>query len=48
MVNAVLAAYPEAFAAGVSRYGVADSGNRLGSRVAGVKASDRIEYGDIR
>ena len=48
MVNAVLAAYPDAFAAGVSRYGVADWVTALEVASPGLKASDRIEYGDIR
>lgn len=48
MVNAVLAAYPEAFAAGVSRYGVADWVTALEVASPALKASDRIEYGDIR
>ena len=48
MVNAVLGAYPDAFAAGVSLYGVGDwiTGLRVASPA--LKASDRIEYGDIR
>ena len=48
MVNAVLAGYPEAFAAGVSRYGVADWVTALEVASPALKASDRIEYGDIR
>ena len=48
MVNAVLAAYPEVFTAGVSRYGVADWVTALEVASPALKASDRIEYGDIR
>ncbi len=48
MVNAVLALYPEAFQAGVSRYGVADWVTALQVASPALKASDRIEYGDIR
>ena len=48
MVNAVLAEYPNAFAAGVSRYGVADWVTALEVASPALKASDRIEYGDIR
>jgi dipeptidyl aminopeptidase/acylaminoacyl peptidase len=48
MVNAVLANYPNAFAAGVSRYGVADWVTALQVASPALKASDRIEYGDIR
>ncbi len=47
MVNAVLAAYPEAFKAGVSLYGVADWITGLEVASPALKASDRIEYGDI-
>ncbi|MEM9939380.1 MAG: S9 family peptidase [Pseudomonadota bacterium] len=47
MVNAVLALYPDAFKAGVSRYGVADWVTALQVASPGLKASDRIEYGDI-
>lgn len=47
MVNAVLALYPDTFAAGVSRYGVADWVTALQVASPGLKASDRIEYGDI-
>ncbi len=47
MVNAVLALYPETFSAGVSRYGVADWVTALQIASPGLKASDRIEYGDI-
>ncbi|NKB32910.1 MAG: prolyl oligopeptidase family serine peptidase [Pseudomonadales bacterium] len=48
MVNAVLAAYPGYFKAGVSRYGVADWITALEIASPALKASDRIEYGDIR
>ena len=48
MVNAVLASYPEAFTAGVARYGVADWVTALEAASPALKASDRIEYGDIR
>lgn len=48
MVNAVLALYPGTFKAGVSRYGVADWVTALQVASPGLKASDRIEYGDIR
>jgi len=47
MVNAVLALYPGAFKAGVSRYGVADWVTALEVASPALKASDRIEYGDI-
>ncbi len=47
MVNAVLAAYPNSFRAGVSRYGVADWVTALEVASPALKASDRIEYGDI-
>lgn len=47
MVNAVLAAYPEAFDAGVSLFGVADWITGLEVASPPLKASDRIEYGDI-
>lgn len=46
-VNAVLAAYPEAFSAGVSLFGVADWVTALEIASPALKASDRIEYGDI-
>lgn len=48
MVNAVLALYPDSFAAGVSRYGVADWVTALQIASPALKASDIIEYGDIR
>ncbi|MEL6208817.1 MAG: prolyl oligopeptidase family serine peptidase, partial [Pseudomonadota bacterium] len=47
MVNAVLALYPGAFEAGVSRYGVADWVTALQIASPALKASDRIEFGDI-
>jgi dipeptidyl aminopeptidase/acylaminoacyl peptidase len=47
MVNAVLAEYPDAFAAGVSLFGVADWVTALEVASPALKASDRIEYGDI-
>ena len=47
MVNAVLAAYPNAFDAGVSLFGVADWVTALEVASPALKASDRIEYGDI-
>ena len=46
-VNAVLAAYPDAFKAGVSLYSVADWVTALEVASPALKASDRIEYGDI-
>lgn len=48
MVNAVLALYPDSFAAGVSLFGVADWVTALQIASPALKASDRIEYGDIR
>ena len=47
MANAVLAMYPGNFKAGVSRYGVADWVTALEIASPLLKASDRIEYGDI-
>jgi dipeptidyl aminopeptidase/acylaminoacyl peptidase len=47
MVNAVLAAFPGEFDAGVSLYGVADWVTALEVASPSLKASDRIEYGDI-
>ena len=47
MVNAVLAEYPDSFSAGVSLFGVADWITALEIASPGLKASDRIEYGDI-
>jgi dipeptidyl aminopeptidase/acylaminoacyl peptidase len=48
MVNAVLGSYPGVFDAGVSRVGVSDWVRALNEASPGLKASDRIEYGDIR
>lgn len=48
MVNAVLGAYPDAFVAGVSIFGVGDWVTALEVASPALKASDRIEYGDIR
>lgn len=48
MVNAVLALYPDSFAAGVSLFGVADWVTALQIASPALQASDRIEYGDIR
>lgn len=47
MVNAVLANFPGHFVAGVARYGVADWVTALEVASPALKASDRIEYGDI-
>jgi dipeptidyl aminopeptidase/acylaminoacyl peptidase len=47
MVNAVLSEYPDAFSAGVSIFGVSDWVAALEIASPGLKASDRIEYGDI-
>lgn len=46
-VNAVLAAHPGEFVAGVSLFGVADWVSALEVASPSLKASDRIEYGDI-
>ncbi|MGH8193325.1 MAG: prolyl oligopeptidase family serine peptidase [Woeseiaceae bacterium] len=48
MVNAVLGSYPGAFDAGVSAVGVSDWVRALQGASPGLRASDRIEYGDIR
>ncbi|MCH2459400.1 MAG: prolyl oligopeptidase family serine peptidase, partial [Henriciella sp.] len=48
MVNAVLALYPEAFDAGAALFGVGNWVTALQVASPGLKASDRIEYGDIR
>lgn len=48
MVNAVLGSYPGVFDAGVSRVGVSDWVRALQEASPALKASDRIEYGDIR
>ncbi|MEM9058134.1 MAG: prolyl oligopeptidase family serine peptidase, partial [Pseudomonadota bacterium] len=47
MVNAVVGAYPDVFAAGASFVGVSDWVRALEEASPGLKASDRIEYGDI-
>ncbi|NBD96147.1 MAG: prolyl oligopeptidase family serine peptidase [Gammaproteobacteria bacterium] len=47
MVNAVLTGYPDSFAAGVSVFGVSDWVAALEIASPGLKASDRIEFGDI-
>lgn len=46
-VNAAVANFPGNFAAGVSLFGVADWVTALEVASPGLKASDRIEYGDI-
>ena len=48
MVNAVLGKYPGLFDAGVSQVGVSDWVRALQEASPQLKASDRIEYGDIR
>ena len=48
MVNAVLGSYPGVFDAGASFVGVSDWVRALQEASPGLKASDRIEYGDIR
>ena len=48
MVNAVLGSYPGVFSAGVSVVGVSDWVRALQEASPALKASDRIEYGDIR
>jgi len=48
MVNAVLGSYPGVFDAGVSIVGVSDWVRALQNASPGLKASDRVEYGDIR
>ncbi|MDP3495452.1 MAG: S9 family peptidase [Hyphomonadaceae bacterium] len=47
MVNAVVGAYPEAFDAGISIFGVGNWVGALEIASPGLKASDKIEYGDI-
>ena len=47
MVNAVLAAYPDAFDAGVALFGVGDWVTALEVASPALKASDLIEYGNI-
>ena len=48
MVNAVMGSYPDAFKAGASFVGVSDWVRALETASPGLKASDRVEYGDIR
>jgi dipeptidyl aminopeptidase/acylaminoacyl peptidase len=48
MVNAVLGAHPDVFDAGISMVGVSDWVRALEEASPFLKASDRIEYGDIR
>jgi len=48
MVNAVLANFPGFFRAGAAMYGVSDWVTALEVASPALKASDRIEYGDIR
>ena len=48
MVNAVLSEYPDAFDGGVALYGVGDWVTALQVASPALKASDRVEYGDIR
>lgn len=48
MVNAVMGAYPDVFDAGASFVGVANWVRALQTASPGLKASDLIEYGDIR
>lgn len=47
MVNTVLGSYPDAFSVGVCLFGVADWVTALEVASPSLKASDRIEYGDI-
>src|SRR5262249_22609246 len=47
MVNAVVGAYPDAFDAGVSIFGVGNWVSALEVAAPGLKASDKVEYGDI-
>lgn len=48
MVNAVMGSYPGAFKAGASFVGVSNWVRALETASPGLKASDRVEYGDIR
>jgi dipeptidyl aminopeptidase/acylaminoacyl peptidase len=48
MVNAVLGEYPNVFDAGISMVGVSDWVRALQEASPFLKATDRIEYGDIR
>jgi dipeptidyl aminopeptidase/acylaminoacyl peptidase len=47
MVNAVVGAYPDSFAAGVSIFGIGNWVTGLEVASPGLRASDKIEYGDI-
>lgn len=47
MVNAVVGAYPDAFKAGVSLFGIGNWVTGLEVASPSLKASDKIEYGDI-
>lgn len=47
LVNAVLGVYPDLFQAGVSHAGVSDWVRALEGASPSLKASDRLEYGDI-
>lgn len=47
LTNLALGTYPEMFVAGVSQVGVSDWVKALEGASPGLKASDRIEYGDI-
>ncbi len=47
LVNAVLGMYPDAFRAGVSFVGVSDWVRALEEASPALKASDRLEYGDV-
>jgi dipeptidyl aminopeptidase/acylaminoacyl peptidase len=47
MVNAVVGAYPDAFDTGISLFGVGNWVSALEIASPGLKASDKIEYGDI-
>ena len=47
MVNAVVGAYPDAFKAGICLFGVGNWVTALEIASPGLKASDKIEYGDI-
>lgn len=47
MVNAVVSAYPDAFKAGVSIFGIGNWVTGLEVASPGLKAQDLIEYGDI-
>ncbi|RTL47188.1 MAG: S9 family peptidase [Burkholderiales bacterium] len=47
LTNAILGAQPDLFSAGVSEVGVADWVRNLEAAAPSLKASDRLEYGDI-